>query len=194
MSSFNDRQRILVFAGPEGAGKSTVTAGFLACGFSIAGVYINTDEIKHHRGCSDIEALREEELIRANLLKQRHDFTFETTLAAESILDFLEIAKGLGYSIESIFVLTASAGLCSKRIRARVLSGGYDAARDKNNVKYNKSLQLLKRLAILSDACLVVDNTAIPEVVYKKEHSGEVFLGNDFFSEADVRSLVTSNH
>lgn len=42
---------VLVFAGPNGSGKSTVTKGF-----DIVGEYINADEIKKIKNCSDLEA------------------------------------------------------------------------------------------------------------------------------------------
>ena len=43
-----DAPKILVFAGPNGSGKSTVTQAF-----GKVGLYINADDIKAMRGCSD---------------------------------------------------------------------------------------------------------------------------------------------
>ena len=43
-----DAPKILVFAGPNGSGKSTVTQAW-----GKVGLYINADDIKAMRGCSD---------------------------------------------------------------------------------------------------------------------------------------------
>ena len=49
---------------------------------------------------------------------------------------------------------------------------------------------MLKRLSLISDECVVVDNTVRPEVIYKKDADGEVFLSNDFWDETVVRGLL----
>jgi len=49
---------------------------------------------------------------------------------------------------------------------------------------------MLKRLAVLSDKCVVVDNTNRPEIIYKKDADGEVYLSNDFWDEPDVRKMI----
>ncbi|MDR0458949.1 MAG: hypothetical protein LBG68_00590 [Coriobacteriales bacterium] len=51
--------QILVFAGPNGSGKSTVTQAW-----DKVGLYINADDIKKTRGCSDLEAAQEAERLR----------------------------------------------------------------------------------------------------------------------------------
>jgi len=178
---------ILVYAGPNGSGKSTISVGY-----PIVGIYINADDIKRHRGCSDLEAAQEAELLRESLLSSRRDFTFETVLSTERNLILLEKAKKSGYIIESIFVLTADSELNIQRVKSRVLQGGHDVPNEKICSRYHKSLQMLKRLVALSDTCVVVDNTNRPEVIYKNDSDGEVFLPNDFWNESDIRNLV--NH
>jgi len=176
---------VLVYAGPNGSGKSTITAGY-----PVVGIYVNADDIKRHKRCSDLEAAQEAELLREGLLSSRNDFTFETVLSTDRNLIFLEKAKRYGYRIESVFVLTADAELNVKRVRARVLKGGHVVPEDKISSRYAKSMQMVGKLATLSDACVVVDNTDRPEVIYKKDADGEVFLSNDFWDEADVRALI----
>ena len=182
------KPKVLVFAGPNGSGKSTVSKGH-----PVNGVYVNADEIKKHRGCSDLEAAQEAELIRESLLVSLKSFTFETVLSTERNLILLEKAKDAGYVIESIFVLTADVELNVKRIKVRVLKGGHDVPEDKIRSRYSKSLQMLNKLVAISDTCIVVDNTIIPEVIYKKDLIGEVFLSNDFWDEQDIRELVDTN-
>jgi len=78
-------------------------------------------------------------------------------------------------------------------VKARVLKGGHGVPEDKIRSRYKKSLQMLKRLVALSDECLVVDNTDLPEVIYKKGTDGEVYLSNDFWTESDIRGLIEAS-
>ena len=185
MSTMNPKPTILVFAGPNGSGKSTITTAR-----SIVGVYVNADNIKRHRGCSNLEAAQEAEALRESLLESHRDFTFETVLSTERNIKLLERANALGYCIESIFVLTADAELNVKRVKARVMKGGHDVPENKIRSRYHKSLQLLKFLAALSDHCVIVDNTLRPEIIFIKNSDGEVYLPNEFWDEYAIRNLL----
>jgi len=180
-----DNPKILVYAGPNGSGKSTITKGY-----PITGIYINADDIKKHRGCSDLEAAQEAEVLRGTFLASKRSFTFETVLSTERNLMLLERAKESGYFIEAVFVLTADAELNVKRVQMRVLKGGHDVTEDKIRSRYAKSLKLLSRLNGIADRCIVVDNTNRPEVIYKKDADGEVILSNDYWSEKSIKELT----
>ena len=78
----SDAPRILVIAGPNGSGKSTVTQAWEKCG-----LYINADDIKETRGCSDLEAALEAERLRELCLSERRSFTFETVLSTDRSTD-----------------------------------------------------------------------------------------------------------
>ena len=95
-----------------------------------------------------------------------------------------------GYRIESVFVMTVDVELNVMRVKTRVLKGGHDVPEDKIRKRYIKSLLMLKRLAALSDECVVIDNTELPEVIYKKDVDGEIYLPNDYWAEADIRGLI----
>jgi len=180
-----DKPKVLIFAGPNGSGKSTITTGY-----PIVGIYINADDIKRHRDCSDIEAAKEAETLREELVSKRIDFTFETVLSTERNLKLLEKAKSLGYHIESVFVLTADEEINVMRIKVRVLKGGHDVPEEKIRSRYHKSLRLLKALVTLSDGCIVVDNTVRPEIIFKKGDGEEIYLSNDFWEEDAVRKSM----
>jgi len=176
---------VLVFAGPNGSGKSTITNAH-----HVVGIYVNADDIKRHRGCSDLEAAQEAELLRESLLRSQSSFTFETVLSTERNIILLEKAKKTGYRIESVFVLTSDVELNVRRVKARKIKGGHDVPEDKIRSRYNKSLQMIKKLVLLSDECIVVDNTDRPEVIYKKDADGEVYISNDYWDEASIMELV----
>jgi len=183
-----DKPTVLVFAGPNGSGKSTVTKAY-----TVSGIYINADDIKQFRGCTDLEAAQEAELLRETLLDSRKDFTFETVLSTPRNLILLDKAKKAGYYIKSVFVLTADAELNVMRVKTRVQTGGHDVPEDKIRNRYVKSLKMVSKLALLCDELAVFDNTDRPEVIYKKDDEGEVFLPNDFWDEAEIKELIKAD-
>lgn len=92
---------IIVFAGPNGSGKTTVTR--MA---KIIEPYINADDIKRTNYCTDLEAAQLAERMRENAVAQKKSFTFETVLSTERNLKLLQKAKSQGYFIRCIYVLT----------------------------------------------------------------------------------------
>ena len=120
-----DAPEIIVFAGPNGSGKSTVTQAW-----EKVGLYINADDVKIIRGCSDRKAAQEAERLRELCFAERRSFTFETVLSTERNLDLLSHAKSAGFHIESVFVLTADPELNVFRVKSRELSGGHSVPPD----------------------------------------------------------------
>jgi len=98
-----DRSRrpiVLAFAGPNGFGKSTVTRGLPPFG-----AYVNADDLKKEYNLSDLEATRQAEAIRNELLSKMADFSFETVLSTERNLILLQKAKEAGYEVQYIYIL-----------------------------------------------------------------------------------------
>jgi predicted ABC-type ATPase len=92
MDDANKKPIVLVFAGPNGSGKTTVTRGL-----PTFGTYINADDIKSAYNLTDLEAAQQAESLRNALLEKGVDFSFETVLSTERNLLLLEKAKALGY-------------------------------------------------------------------------------------------------
>ena len=178
-------QRILVFAGPNGSGKSSVTAAW-----EKVGLYINADDIKVKRGCSDMEAAQEAERLREICLTKRHSFTFDTVLSTERNLDLLVRAKDEGYHIESVFILTIDPELNVFRVQSRVLSGGHDVPPEKIRSWYTKSLANIPKLILLSNVFLLVDNTDKPEILYVKDETGVQIRVNRYWSADAIQKLI----
>ena len=84
------KPEIIVFAGPNGSGKTTVTK--LA---KVIEPYINADEIKRTNYCSDLEAAQLAEKMREDCVAQNKSFTFETVLSTDRNLKLLQKAKKL---------------------------------------------------------------------------------------------------
>ena len=67
---------IIVFAGPNGSGKTTITK--MA---KVIEPYINADDIKCTNNCSDLEVAQIAEKMRHKAIEQKISFTFETVLS-----------------------------------------------------------------------------------------------------------------
>ena len=77
-ASTEKKPEILVFAGPNGSGKTTVTR--LA---TLVGVYVNADEVKNALNCSALEAAKIAEKKRETMISERATFTFETVVSTD---------------------------------------------------------------------------------------------------------------
>ena len=177
--------QILVFAGPNGSGKSTVTQAW-----EQVGLYINADDIKAIRGCSDLEAAQEAERLRELCLSEQRSFTFETVLSTKRNLDFLSRAKAAGFRIESVFVLTADPELNVFRVKSRELSGGHNVPPDKIRSRYTKSLANISKLLVLSDTLLLVDNTTRLEILFVKNETGQQIRPNRYWTVEEIEKLT----
>lgn len=158
---------VLVFAGPNGSGKSTITKGF-----DVIGEYINADEIKKQRNCSDLEAAQFATALREDAIKNRRDFTFETVLSSPRNVELLKKAKSVGYRIEVVFVLTSDPQINISRVAQRVKNGGHDVPKDKIISRYHKSLDNISEMLKIADVMWVVDNSTEKAdlIIYSKDN------------------------
>jgi predicted ABC-type ATPase len=60
------------------------------------------------------------------LLSQKSDFAFETTLCTRSFVGLIKHAKETGYTINLIYYWLDSAELAIERVKIRVAEGGHD--------------------------------------------------------------------
>lgn len=147
--------KILVFAGPNGSGKTTITSN-IQC----FGQYVNADDIKVDLGCTDLEAAQIADRTREYLLEQKMDFTFETVMSTLSKIDFLAKAKKAGYHLSCIYILTSDPSVNIHRVEKRVAKGGHNVPKDKIVNRYKRSLSLIPQLVALCDELYIFDNTS----------------------------------
>ena len=74
MSKKNRLPEIIIFAGPNGSGKTTITRMARTIG---------ADDIKRSSLCSDLEAAVKAEELREEMIEKCEDFTFETVLSTD---------------------------------------------------------------------------------------------------------------
>jgi predicted ABC-type ATPase len=171
--------------GKNGSGKTTLTRGL-----PVFGTYINADDLKKNYGLTDLEAARQAEALRNNLLESGADFSFETVLSTDRNLLLLERAKARGYEVQCVYVLTCDENINVARVRARRAAGGHDVPEDKIRTRYNRALALLPRLISLCDRILVYDNSEKPALIFQKDNAYSEFFTNTHWQEARLKELL----
>ncbi len=176
---------VVVFAGPNGSGKTTITR--MA---KIVGEYINADDIKRTTLCSDLEAAIKAEELREKMIAEQKDFTFETVLSTERNLLLLKKAKENGYFVRGIYVLTSNVNINVARVHARKALGGHGVPENKIRSRYIKALKLIPELVDICDILHVYDNTKEPFRIFKKRKSVCYRWCNQYWSNEDIERLT----
>lgn len=165
---FNSRvPYVVVIGGPNGAGKSTVAPGLLG-GFLGIDDFVNADVIA--RGLSgfnpanaDLEAGRIMLRRLRELAAEGRDFAFETTLASRSFAPWIaELRKNQGYRFVLNYIWVSSPQMSTRRVRARVESGGHHVPPDIVRRRYEAGLRNFFELyQPISDTWSVFDNSRL---------------------------------
>ena len=185
MDNISRKPIILVFAGPNGSGKTTVTRGL-----PTFGTYVNADDIKAEHDITDLEAAQQAELLRNTLLNKRADFSFETVLSTERNLLLLEKAKSLGYEVQCVYVLTCNENINVARVKARHASGGHDVPEDKIRVRYHRALALIPRLLNVCNKVMIYDNSLKPTLIFRKENGIIEVYPNNLWPDTALQQLL----
>ena len=185
MDNIFRKPMVLVFAGPNGSGKTTITRNL-----PIHGTYVNADDIKAAYNLTDLEAAQNAEVLRNALLGKRVDFSFETVLSTERNLLLLEKAKSLGYEIHGVYVLTCDASINVARVKMRHAGGGHDVPEDKIRSRYHKALGLVPRLLNVCDNFLIFDNSDKTSIIFRKENGIASTYPNKFWSDEAIQKLL----
>ena len=176
---------VIVFAGPNGSGKTTITG--MA---KTVGVYINADDIKRTTLCTDIEAALKAEELREKMILEKKDFTFETVLSTDRNLRLLKKAKEQGYFVRCIYVLTANVDINVARVSARQAIGGHGVPEDKIRSRYTKALALIPQLVEVCDILHVYDNTNEPFRIFKKRKDIYFHWENKYWDFEKISNLT----
>ena len=181
----NKLPEILVFAGPNGSGKTTITR--MA---NSVGVYINADDIKKSNSCSDLEAAIKAEELRESMIQQNKDFTFETVLSTDRNLKLLKKAKEKGYFLKCIYVLTSDPNINKIRVDIREFMGGHSVPEEKIRSRYYRALNLIPELVKICDIVHIYDNTKIPFRIFKKRKDVYFHWENRYWDYSNIEKLT----
>ena len=156
---------LIVIAGPNGSGKTTITTKILHHQWMEDAVYINPDQIAKNKfgDWNSPEAVMKSvkycETLREQCLAERKSLIFETVLSAPDKLLFIRRAKETGFFVRIFFVSTNHPSINASRIAQRVMKGGHDVPITKIISRYFKSIANCKVASLLADRTYIYDNS-----------------------------------
>lgn len=176
MSEISERPRLLLVAGPNGSGKTTITDQGLAHQWFGGCEYINPDLVARDEfgDWNDpavvLKAAAEAEKRRKRALSERRSIAMESVFSSSEKVDFLRAAQRSGYFIRVFFVATSDPSINAARVARRVTEGGHDVPIPKIITRYFKSLANCAAIAREVDRLYVYDNSVDarePQLVFR---------------------------
>jgi len=170
------RPVLIVIAGPNGSGKTSVTSKILEHQWLADCKYINPDFIARdvygdwNAPDAVLKAVQKASEIREECLASKESMLFETVMSATDKIDFILKAKKAGYFIRLFFVCTDSPVINAGRIARRVMEGGHNVPIDKIISRFYKSIANCCVVAKLIDRLYVYDNSvdfAEPRLLFR---------------------------
>jgi predicted ABC-type ATPase len=167
---------LIIIAGPNGSGKTSVTGLLLNHEWIEGCVYINPDNIARDRfgDWNSPEAVMQAAVfateLREKSLEEGKSIIFETVFSAPDKVFFIQKAKAAGYFIRFFFVGTDSPTINASRVAHRVMEGGHDVPISKIVNRYYKSIGNCSAIANLVDRLYIYDNSvdyAAPKPLFR---------------------------
>lgn len=163
-------KQLYIISGCNGAGKTTASYTVLPEVLHCK-EFVNADEIA--RGLSPfnpesvaIEAGRLMLKRIDELLKNRENFSIETTLATRSYIRLVNQAQKQGYKVSLIYFWLNSPELAINRVAQRVSNGGHDIPTETVLRRYQAGINNLFNIYMPDvDYWLLADNSYTPRVI-----------------------------
>lgn len=159
------KPELIIIAGPNGSGKTSVTQKFLHHEWAEGTVYINPDLVAKdmygdwNNADAVLKAANYCSNLREKCLAEKKSFVFETVFSAQDKIEFVLRAKKAGFFIRIFFISTSNPAINASRIAKRVMEGGHDVPITKIISRYHKSIQNCKTVLPLIDRLYVYDNS-----------------------------------
>ncbi len=159
------RPRLIVVAGPNGTGKTSITEQLLRHAWMVGCLYINPDNIARDEfgdwNAPDavLKAANHAAGLREQCLVESQSLAFETLLSMPDKIAFIQRAKAAGFFVRLFFVGTDDPSINAKRVALRVMAGGHDVPISKIIARYTRSLAHCPTAARLVDRAYLYDNS-----------------------------------
>jgi predicted ABC-type ATPase len=156
---------LIIIAGPNGSGKTTITSEILKHEWIENCVYINPDNIARdtfgdwNSPEAILKAAQFSDELREDCLINNKSIIFETVLSSNNKIEFIKKAKEKGYFIRLFFVGTESPLINASRITQRVMDGGHDVPISKIISRYSKSIANCTLICKMINRVYIYDNS-----------------------------------
>ena len=156
---------LIIIAGPNGSGKTSITNDILQHEWVEDCIYINPDNIAKdvfgdwNSNEAVLKAAQLSTQMREDCIRDGKSLIFETVLSADDKVDFVKRAKEKGYFIRLFFVGTDSPVINASRIAQRVMEGGHDVPITKIISRYSKSISNCCVVSEIADRVYIYDNS-----------------------------------
>lgn len=156
---------LLVIAGPNGSGKTTITVRLRHEHWSEGVEYINPDDIARDRfgdwnaPAAVIDAARWAQGRREELLASGGGIAFETVFSAPDKVEFLARARDAGFFVRLFFIGTRDPRINAARVANRVMEGGHTVPIEKILSRFERSLANLPVAVRIAQRAYIFDNS-----------------------------------
>ena len=190
MAIVNHKPELIIIAGPNGSGKTSITQKFLHHEWADGTIYINPDQVAKdmfgdwNDPDTVLKAANYCSKLREQCLEAKKSFVFETVFSAQDKIDFVIRAKQAGFFIRIFFISTSNPAINAARIANRVMKGGHDVPITKIISRYYKSIRNCKTVSSIVDRLYVYDNSIddtdarplfrLSEGVLAKQYTSEI--------------------
>lgn len=175
-----DKKSVLLFAGINGAGKTSLYNTVQSR--TDLGVRVSLDDtvrlmgdwkdpvIQVKAGCAAIKQV-------SDLIKQGQTFNQETTLPGAVIVSQLQEAKKAGYTVILYFVGVQGVEIAIDRVKKRMERGGHGISEEVIRKRYLKMPKALSKILPLCDRAFFYDNTEMFRQI--------AYIENNNFADVD---------
>ena len=171
-----EKPKLLIVAGPNGSGKTSITGKILKHEWMDGCQYINPDIIAKdvygdwNSPDAVMKAVRHAADLREDCIANGRSLIFETVLSAPDKISFIQRAKQKGYFIRLFFIGTDHPQINAARVAHRVMMGGHDVPISKIVSRYSKSIINCNLLVPVVNRLYVYDNSVddvFPQLLFR---------------------------
>ena len=186
--------KMFIIAGPNGSGKSVFAQEFLP-NFVHCRQFVNADLIA--LGLSPFDPvkvrLKAGRLLLTQikeLIHEKQDFGFESTLAGKSYVPLIKKSKQKGYSVHIFFLWVPNVLLAKARIKQRVQNGGHDVPTKDIERRFIRSQRnFIEHYRNLCDTWIVFDNSSSrPKEIAKYNSEEMTILDQKLYNQFEYKN------